>query len=79
MRENSFLTHNPNGTFCYGLYPHGSRPSGKGEKYRATIIGPGVAPDVMWMGDAPGPFDPTVEAAANAKLTSLGDPSCKPN
>ena len=26
--------------------------SGKGERYRATIIGPGVTPDVMWQGDA---------------------------
>ena len=22
-RENSFLTHNPTGAFCYGFYPHG--------------------------------------------------------
>ena len=50
-RENSFLTHGPNGSFCYGFYPHGARPAGHGERYRATIIGPGVTPDVMWQGE----------------------------
>ena len=29
-------------------------PAGKGTKYRATVEGPGVTPDVMWQGDAPG-------------------------
>src|SRR5262249_46502516 len=28
-RENSFLTHKPGGTFCYGFYPHGGHPAGK--------------------------------------------------
>ena len=57
-RENSFLAHPPNGTFCYGFYPHppypgypaGNRPEGNGSKYRITMIGPGVTPDVMWEG-----------------------------
>ena len=53
-RENSFLMHKGTGTFCYGFYPHGSHPIGKGERYRATIIGPGVTPDVMWQGNALG-------------------------
>jgi hypothetical protein len=70
-RENSFLTHNPNGSFCYGFYPHGNHPSGKGTHYRATVIGPGVTPDIMWEGDAPGPFDKTVEEAANAEQKQL--------
>ena len=50
-RENSFLMHKGTGTFCYGFYPHGKRPAGHGERYRATIIGPGVTPDVMWQGN----------------------------
>ena len=54
-RENSFLAQRPNGAFCYGFYPHAGRPAGKGTQYRATVIGPGVAPDVMWEGGAPGP------------------------
>ena len=47
-RENSFLAQRPNGAFCYGFYPHAGRPAGKGTQYRGTVIGPGVAPDVMW-------------------------------
>jgi len=34
---------------------------------RATIIGPGVAPDVMWQGEAPGPYDAAADKAANAE------------
>ena len=63
-RENSFLSHKASGTFCYGFYPHdpypgypatGKRPEGKGERYRATVVGPGVLPDVTWEGAAPPP------------------------
>jgi hypothetical protein len=60
-RENSFLMHVGTGTFCYGFYPHGNHPSGKGERYRATIIGPGVTPDVMWQGNALGAYDPSLD------------------
>jgi hypothetical protein len=56
-RENSFLTHRDRGTFCYGFYRHGARPEGSGERYRATVIGPGVTPDVMWQEASPGPYD----------------------
>jgi hypothetical protein len=59
-RENSFLAHNPTGIFCYGFYkfdptrgyPHPAgypstpRGPGNGEKYRLTVSGPGVTPDV---------------------------------
>ncbi len=65
-RENSFLAQRPNGAFCYGFYPHGSRPAGKGTQYRATVIGPGVTPDVMWEGSPPGPFNAARERQANA-------------
>jgi hypothetical protein len=63
-RENSFVSHNPTGIWCYGFYPHsvnsggythppgfsGMRPQGKGDQYRITAPGPGVTPDVMWSG-----------------------------
>ena len=57
-RENGFLTHNPNGDFCYGFYPFrtayydhpstspSTRGPGVGERYRVNVIGPGVTPDV---------------------------------
>jgi hypothetical protein len=65
-RENSFLAQRPNGAFCYGFYPHGSRPAGQGTHYRATVIGPGVTPDVVWESGAPGPFDAARDRQANA-------------
>jgi hypothetical protein len=56
-RENSFLTHRSAGNFCYGFYArktyypdkfgNQTRPPGNGAKYRLTVIGPGVSPDVM--------------------------------
>jgi hypothetical protein len=79
-RENSFLTHKPNGTFCYGFFPHGSHPAGKGTKYRATVIGPGVTPDILWQGDAPGPYVASADATANAdQRAAFADPACKVN
>jgi len=78
-RENSFLTHGPKGSFCYGFYPHGSSPSGDGTRYRATVEGPGVAPDVMWEGAAPGPYNALRDAAANAREKTLGDRNCTVN
>ena len=78
-RENSFLTHTNTGAFCYSVNPHGSHPSGKGTTYRATIIGPGVTPDVMWQGAAPPADDATADATANAAITALNDAKCHPN
>jgi hypothetical protein len=76
-RENSFLTHGPNGTFCYGFYPHGSHPQGNGSQYRVTIEGPGVTPDVVWQGTAPPPYNATTEAAAQLdERTSFADNEC---
>jgi hypothetical protein len=79
-RENSFLTHSPNGTFCYGFYPHGSHPAGKGTQYRITIMGPGVTPDVMWTGPSPGAYDATADAADHQdEKTNFPDKSCSLN
>ena len=75
--ENSFLAHKGSGVFCYGFYPHGRRPVGKGERYRATVIGPGVTPDLFWMSEAPGAFDAAIDKAANDELDALGDPLCR--
>ena len=47
-RENAFLTHRPTGAFRYAFFPRAGRPSGQGTAYRATVIGPGVTPDVFW-------------------------------
>jgi hypothetical protein len=81
QRENSFLAHNPRGTFCYGFYPHGAKGTGQGARYRATVIGPGVTPDVMWQGAAPGSYDAARDAEANVAQRALfaGDRLCKIN
>jgi hypothetical protein len=51
-REGAFLTYRPTGVFCWGFFSRNGRPSGMGEAYRATVIGPGVTPDVTWRADA---------------------------
>ena len=79
MRENSFLTHKGTGVFCYSFNPHGSHPAGNGLKYRATVMGPGVTPDVMWEGNPPGPYNQAADDAANVKIAALDDSLCKPN
>ena len=67
-RENSFVTHNPTGAWCYGFYPldphkggyqspsgwSGPRGPGVGSRYRLLAEGPGVTPDVQTMVDDPG-------------------------
>jgi hypothetical protein len=70
-RENSFVTHNPTGIFCYGFFPHGDHPSGMGESYRATVVGAGVLPDQMWQGRTLGPYDRARDAQANAERQTL--------
>lgn len=88
-RENSFLTHRGTGVFCYGFYPHdpypgypavGRRPEGKGERYRATVVGPGVLPDVTWEGPGPGPYDPTRDRQLVDEQRAVygADTLCKP-
>jgi hypothetical protein len=70
-RENGFLTHRGTGAFCYGFYPHGNRPVGKGEAYRASVMGPGVTPILFWQGNSPGPYNATADATANEEQATL--------
>jgi len=79
-RVNGFLTHHRGhtlGDFCYGFYPGAGHSGGEGTKYRATIEGPGVTPDVMWQADDIGPFDQTVQDQMLALEQSWGDPKCR--
>jgi hypothetical protein len=78
-RENSFLTHTGSGAFCYGFFRHGPRPAGAGERYRATIIGPGVTPDVFWESPAPGAYSRELDSVANDAIRALGSATCRPN
>jgi hypothetical protein len=80
-RVNSFLTHRSTGAWCYGISPHPTptSPTGAGTKYRLTVIGPGVTPDISVTVDSPGAYDAAVDQAQNAKIAALGDSLCKPN
>ena len=71
-RENSFVSHNPTGAFCYGFYPFdptkggyvhppgqtATRGPGTGTQYRLFAEGPGVTPDVGVIVPGLHPFDP---------------------
>ena len=83
-RENSFLAHNPNGNFCYGFFggranprSPGAKLQGNGERYRISVIGPGVTPDIRWEGvglprfDATNPEHTTREREMNAWRAEL--------
>ena len=75
-RENSFLTHGPGGSFCYSFGKHGSHPEGDGAKYRATVMGPGVTPDVQWTGNAPIKLSVSAHLAILTSLRALHDSQC---
>jgi hypothetical protein len=90
-RENGFLTHRPTGLFCYGFYPFSPtkgyahppgfpstpRGPGNGERYRLTVIGPGVTPDVSITMPGLHDYDPNnaadvaYERQQNALLDSI--------
>ena len=79
-RENSFLTHHRGhtlGDFCYGFFPHSGHPAGRGTKYRATVEGPGAAPDVMWEADDAGSFNRTLQNRMRSLERSWDDPKCR--
>jgi hypothetical protein len=82
-RENSFLAHPPTGGLCDGFSQktaamRKSGITGKGSKYRATVQGPGVTPDVFWQGNALGPYDKALDAQLNEQQTVelQGDDRC---
>jgi hypothetical protein len=86
-RENSFVSHNPTGAFCYGFYPFdpvndgyphpagetGSRGPGTGKIYRLLAEGPGVTPDVEATVPGLHPFDPSnpADVALQAQQSAI--------
>jgi hypothetical protein len=80
QRENSFLTHEDTGGFCYLFSRHEGRV-GNGNLYRATAIGPGVSPIVRVQFAPPGAYSPQADAAANREQRAIlkNDPRCKIN
>jgi hypothetical protein len=94
-RESGILTHKNTGTFCHSFVPgqkpfagypsQDLRPSARGERYRITVMGPGVTPTLMWESaalpdfSAAHPEHASVEAQANATFDRLmsGDRICR--
>jgi hypothetical protein len=84
-RANGLLTHNPTGLVCAAfadssfLADNPAVNHGRGARYRATVAGPGVAPDAYWEGDSIGNYDDRNPAHAqrdaevNAMIDSLGE------
>ncbi len=87
-RADALSAHPPNGIFCaifaVELTDRFGTNRAAGERYRVTVVGPGVTPDVTWEGASLGPWNPSDpaivrhEAAMNALMASLGDtdPRC---
>jgi hypothetical protein len=98
-RENSFVTHKRTGVFCYGFFrfdptsggyatppnwpKHKRRGPGTGSRYRLTVTGPGVTPDVTVQVDGLHPYDRNdpadvaYERQQNAVLDSFHDRACR--
>jgi hypothetical protein len=66
QRDTSVVFRNPTGSFCYSFWPtHDrslpgapARPAGVGKRYRISVVGPGVTPDVVADARDPGAWDP---------------------
>jgi len=69
-RETSVVFRNPTGAFCYSFWPthdvslpgEPARPAGDGDRYRISVVGPGVTPDVVAETPDPGAWDPNDRA-----------------
>jgi hypothetical protein len=74
-RVNAMLAGRPSGEFCLGFTPKGvfTRLTGRSRvnRYRVSVAGPFVAPDVRTYFSGPAPYDPLVDAIANAAQLDL--------
>jgi hypothetical protein len=85
-RETSIVFRRPSGSFCYSFWPtrdislpgKPARPAGHGRRYRISVVGPGVSPDVTAEAADKGVYDPLVERKMNALFDEVtaGDKFC---
>ena len=85
-RETSIVFRKPSGSFCYSFWPthdaslpgKPARPAGHGKRYRISVVGPGVTPDVTAEEPDKGVYDPIVEKKMNALFDEVtaGDRFC---
>jgi hypothetical protein len=87
--DTAITTHALSGGFCYTFVaqrPPKGYPSekadgnGLGEKYRVTVMGPGVTPIVRWEGKRLARFDPALQSGAATEFDQIlgGDRHCAP-
>ena len=78
-RETSVVFRKPTGSFCYSFWPThdvslpGSpqRPAGNGDRYRISVVGPGVTPDVAAEALDPGVWNPNDRAKVDWQRRQL--------
>jgi hypothetical protein len=79
-RESAIVVHRPTGTFCHSFVPQRPavgypsrdvRPAGRGERYRVTVMGPGVTPTIQWEGAGLGPYDARRDAELDRRFDEL--------
>ena len=86
-RESGILVHRGTGAFCHSFVPQKPfpgypssemRPAAPGERYRVTVMGPGVTPVVMWEGAGLGAYDASRDEQFNGLFDRLmaGDRIC---
>jgi hypothetical protein len=80
-RETSIVFRNPTGSFCYSFYPTNDvalpgrprRPAGNGGRYRISVVGPGVTPDVEAEAAGLGTFNPAKDGDLEQTRLDLYD------
>ena len=86
-RESGILVHKPTGTFCHSFVPQkpfpgypsqNMRPPAPGERYRVTVMGPGVTPVIAWEGSGLTSADRAAAGSITAVFDQLmaGDARC---
>lgn len=78
-RETSIVFRDPVGDFCYSFWPthdvslpgRPARPAGNGTRYRISVVGPGVTPDVVAEVADPGPWSASDPAKVAWEKTQL--------
>ena len=86
-RESGILVHKPTGTFCHSFVPQkpfpgypsqSMRPPAPGERYRVTVMGPGVTPVIAWEGSGLTSADRAAAGSITAVFDQLmaGDARC---
>ena len=84
--DTAVALHVGDGAFCYSFVPQ-APPAGYpdarlrgpaiGDQHRVTVMGPGVTPDVQWVGPSLGKYDPIRDRAFNELFDELVGPNDK--